>query len=89
MDARHLYVAMTRGSARLVICSATPELFPDSRGMSKGHLNQVFKLPEDLRKIHLKGRFSMHYGVPLSFAITLHVIIYSYMNTINQRCSGK
>ncbi|CAM2198136.1 DNA 3'-5' helicase II [Paraburkholderia kururiensis] len=28
MDARHLYVAMTRGSARLVICSATPELVP-------------------------------------------------------------
>ena len=28
MDARHLYVAMTRGSARLVICSATPELIP-------------------------------------------------------------
>ncbi len=26
MDARHLYVAMTRGSARLVICSATPNL---------------------------------------------------------------
>jgi DNA helicase-2/ATP-dependent DNA helicase PcrA len=28
MDAKHLYVAMTRGSARLVICSATPELVP-------------------------------------------------------------
>ncbi|WP_211460894.1 UvrD-helicase domain-containing protein [Collimonas silvisoli] len=28
MDARHLYVAMTRGSARLVICSATPVLVP-------------------------------------------------------------
>ncbi|MGV8400903.1 UvrD-helicase domain-containing protein [Pseudomonas aeruginosa] len=28
MDARHLYVAMTRGSARLVICSSTPELVP-------------------------------------------------------------
>lgn len=26
MDARHLCVAMTRGSARLVICSATPNL---------------------------------------------------------------
>ena len=28
MDARHLYVAMTRGSSRLVVCSATPELVP-------------------------------------------------------------
>ncbi|HED8873774.1 UvrD-helicase domain-containing protein [Pseudomonas aeruginosa] len=28
MDARHLYVAMTRGSARLVVCSATPQLAP-------------------------------------------------------------
>ncbi|KWO42525.1 DNA helicase UvrD [Burkholderia sp. MSMB1459WGS] len=28
MDAKHLYVAMTRGSARLVICSATAELVP-------------------------------------------------------------
>lgn len=28
MDAKHLYVAMTRGSARLVVCSATPELVP-------------------------------------------------------------
>lgn len=26
MDARHLYVALTRGSSRLVICSSTPEL---------------------------------------------------------------
>jgi DNA helicase-2/ATP-dependent DNA helicase PcrA len=28
MDARHLYVALTRGSSRLVVCSATPELVP-------------------------------------------------------------
>ncbi|EPG2630757.1 DNA helicase UvrD [Pseudomonas aeruginosa] len=28
MDAKHLYVAMTRGSARLVICSETPVLIP-------------------------------------------------------------
>jgi DNA helicase-2/ATP-dependent DNA helicase PcrA len=28
MDARHLYVAMTRGSARLVVCSAMPQLAP-------------------------------------------------------------
>lgn len=28
MDAKHLYVAMTRGSARLVICSETPTLIP-------------------------------------------------------------
>lgn len=28
MDARHLYVALTRGSNRLVVCSATPELVP-------------------------------------------------------------
>lgn len=28
MDARHIYVAMTRGSARLVVCSATPQLAP-------------------------------------------------------------
>lgn len=28
MDARHLYVALTRGSSRLVICSITPELVP-------------------------------------------------------------
>lgn len=30
MDARHLYVAMTRGSARLVICSLTPDLVPQA-----------------------------------------------------------
>ncbi|MBX8472112.1 UvrD-helicase domain-containing protein [Pseudomonas sp. RIT778] len=28
MDARHLYVALTRGSNRLVVCSAVPELVP-------------------------------------------------------------
>ena len=28
MDAQHLYVAMTRGSTRLVICSITPQLVP-------------------------------------------------------------
>ncbi|MBC3504436.1 UvrD-helicase domain-containing protein [Pseudomonas sp. SWRI59] len=28
MDARHLYVALTRGSSKLVVCSATPELVP-------------------------------------------------------------
>ncbi|KVH53746.1 DNA helicase UvrD [Burkholderia sp. MSMB1072] len=28
MDSRHLYVAMTRGSTRLVICSEAPELVP-------------------------------------------------------------
>lgn len=28
MDARHLYVAMTRGANRLVVCSATPHLVP-------------------------------------------------------------
>jgi DNA helicase-2/ATP-dependent DNA helicase PcrA len=28
MNAHHLYVAMTRGSSRLVICSATPHLVP-------------------------------------------------------------
>lgn len=28
MDARHLYVAMTRGSSLLVVCSATPHLVP-------------------------------------------------------------
>ncbi|ARI08642.1 hypothetical protein D9H52_02745 [Escherichia coli] len=26
MDARHLYVAMTRGSSRLIMCSLTPIL---------------------------------------------------------------
>ena len=31
MDARHLYVAMTRGSSRLVVCSATPRLVPQQR----------------------------------------------------------
>lgn len=28
MDARHLYVALTRGAKRLVVCSSTPLLFP-------------------------------------------------------------
>jgi len=28
MDSRHLYVAMTRGSSRLVVCSATSDLVP-------------------------------------------------------------
>ena len=28
MDARHLYAAMTRGSARLVVCSSTPVILP-------------------------------------------------------------
>lgn len=28
MDARHLYVALTRGSTRIVVCSNTPELVP-------------------------------------------------------------
>lgn len=28
MDARHLYVALTRGSSRLVVCSTNPELAP-------------------------------------------------------------
>lgn len=28
MDARHLYVALTRGAKRLVVCSATPMLVP-------------------------------------------------------------
>ncbi|KVP28924.1 UvrD-helicase domain-containing protein [Burkholderia ubonensis] len=29
MDARHLYVALTRGSTRLVVCSVTPALVPE------------------------------------------------------------
>ncbi|HBO2318251.1 UvrD-helicase domain-containing protein [Pseudomonas aeruginosa] len=31
MDAKHLYVAMTRGSVRLVICSETPHLVPQAQ----------------------------------------------------------
>lgn len=41
MDARHLYVALTRGSTRIVVCSNTPELVPQQLRCKLSHFADI------------------------------------------------